>query len=180
MIRTASSADARALAEFAERCFRDAFGAMNVASDMDLHCRRHYGEPIQAQEIAAADRITLLAEEGGGLAGFAQLHRGPAPPSVTGPDPGEIQRFYVARAFHGSGLAASLMQACSAALHAQGARTAWLGVWERNPRAIAFYRRCGFVEVGEQTFVVGTDPQRDLVVACPLAPSPDRPEGRSA
>jgi len=38
-------------------------------------------------------------------------------------------------------------------------------VWERNPRAIAFYRKCGFAEVGTHTFVFGTDRQRDLVLA---------------
>ena len=47
----------------------------------------------------------------------------------------------------------------------------WLGVWERNPRAIAFYRKAGFVEVGSHTFVLGSDPQRDLVLVAPLAAS---------
>ena len=49
------------------------------------------------------------------------------------------------------------------------ADTLWLGVWERNPRAIAFYRKCGFEDAGTQTFVLGTDHQRDLVLARPLA-----------
>jgi ribosomal protein S18 acetylase RimI-like enzyme len=58
----------------------------------------------------------------------------------------------------------------AAAEHAgvAGARTLWLGVWERNPRAIAFYRKCGFTEVGTQTFVLGTDHQRDLVLERPI------------
>jgi diamine N-acetyltransferase len=46
-----------------------------------------------------------------------------------------------------------------------GARTLWLGVWERNPRAIAFYAKCGFTDVGEQAFMVGSDRQRDRVMA---------------
>lgn len=41
----------------------------------------------------------------------------------------------------------------------------WLGVWERNPRAIAFYRKFGFEVIGEHRFVLGRDPQRDLVMA---------------
>jgi len=52
----------------------------------------------------------------------------------------------------------------------------WLGVWEHNPRAIAFYRKWGFEAVGEHVFVVGTDPQRDLVMTrSALAPA-DRPD----
>ena len=45
----------------------------------------------------------------------------------------------------------------------------WLGVWEQNPRAIAFYTKWGFVEVGAQTFRLGSDLQRDLVMARELA-----------
>ena len=40
----------------------------------------------------------------------------------------------------------------------------WLGVWERNPRAIAFYEKCGFRDVGSQLFIVGSDPQTDRVM----------------
>ena len=43
--------------------------------------------------------------------------------------------------------------------------TLWLGVWERNVRAQAFYRKQGFTVVGSQIFRLGSDPQRDLVMA---------------
>jgi ribosomal protein S18 acetylase RimI-like enzyme len=44
----------------------------------------------------------------------------------------------------------------------------WLGVWERNPRAVAFYRKYGFTRVGEHTFMLGADAQTDWVLARPL------------
>ncbi|MDC0707071.1 hypothetical protein POL68_01175 [Stigmatella sp. ncwal1] len=44
----------------------------------------------------------------------------------------------------------------------------WLGVWERNARAQAFYSRWGFTEVGEMRFLLGDDLQRDLVLALAL------------
>jgi len=45
-----------------------------------------------------------------------------------------------------------------------GSDVAWLGVWERNPKAIAFYRKFAFQEVGEHVFQLGNDAQRDLVM----------------
>ena len=51
-------------------------------------------------------------------------------------------------------------------------RFARLGLWEHNPRAIAFYRKAGFAEVGEHAFPLGDDPQRDIVMARPVAGSP--------
>jgi ribosomal protein S18 acetylase RimI-like enzyme len=51
----------------------------------------------------------------------------------------------------------------------RGSDVVWLGVWERNPRAIAFYRKFEFREAGEHVFPVGNDPQRDIVLVRPLA-----------
>jgi ribosomal protein S18 acetylase RimI-like enzyme len=51
----------------------------------------------------------------------------------------------------------------------RGAATLWLGVWERNPRAQAFYRKYGFVDVGAHTFILGSDHQIDRLMARPLA-----------
>jgi diamine N-acetyltransferase len=44
-------------------------------------------------------------------------------------------------------------------------RTLWLGVWEHNARAIAFYTKCGFIDVGEHAFFVGGDEQTDRVMS---------------
>ena len=60
------------------------------------------------------------------------------------------------------------MAAARAAAAAEGARTLWLGVWERNERAIAFYRKCGFRDAGTHVFTLGRDRQRDLVLERPL------------
>ena len=168
-IRTARPGDAGRLAQLAETTFRDTFGAENTAQDMDLHCRVNYGEAIQAAEISRQDMLTLLAEAHGELAGFAQLRWGDAPDCVRGRTPGEIQRLYVARDWHGKGVAQALMQASLEAMRTRGSDVVWLGVWERNARASAFYRKSGFVETGDHVFAVGTDPQRDIVMARTVA-----------
>jgi len=40
----------------------------------------------------------------------------------------------------------------------------WLGVWERNGRAQAFYRKWNFRAVGQHVFQLGSDPQRDILM----------------
>jgi ribosomal protein S18 acetylase RimI-like enzyme len=76
-----------------------------------------------------------------------------------------LWRFYVDFAFHGQGVAQALMTAVEDAARARGASTLWLGVWESNVRAQAFYRKQGFTVVGSQIFILGSDPQRDLIMA---------------
>ncbi len=168
-LRRAQRHDAQPLAAIAEATFRDTFAAMNTTDDMDRHCRNAYGEAIQAEEIASAARVTLLAEHEGRLVGYAQLRWGNPPGCVTARSPGEIQRLYVVGDFHGKGVAQRLMQACLDEMTARGCDVAWLGVWERNPKAIAFYRKFGFREVGEHVFALGGDAQRDIVMARPMA-----------
>jgi ribosomal protein S18 acetylase RimI-like enzyme len=163
-IRHAVAADAAPLAAFGERTFRVTFAADNDARDLDMYLAEAYNAAQQAAEIADPSFLTLIAELAGMMAGFAQLRDGAAPSCVEGPMPVELLRFYVDHAFHGRGIAQSLMNNTYAEARRRGARTLWLGVWERNERAKAFYRKCGFVDVGSHIFVVGSDPQTDRLM----------------
>lgn len=168
LIRPGTIADAAALAEFAATSFREAFGADNRPEDLALHLSRSYGQRQQEAELADPAITTLLAEDEDRLAGYAQLRPGAPPPCVAADGALELWRFYVGRPWQGRGVAQALMSRVVAVARGRGARTVWLGVWERNPRAQAFYRKVGFERVGGQTFLVGTDPQKDHVMALPL------------
>jgi ribosomal protein S18 acetylase RimI-like enzyme len=163
-IRRADPSDAAPLAELADRTFRDAFASGNTEDDLEAYITQMYGEEQQRREILDEDVITLLAEEGSALIAFAQVRRGEAPECVEGPQPVELARFYVDRGWHGRGVAQQLMDAARAAARNLGGQTFWLGVWEHNPRAIAFYAKCGFRDVGSHDFFVGTDLQTDRVM----------------
>src|SRR5687768_9009640 len=138
VIRRATDADAHRLAEFARRTFEETFGADNGATDMALHVAKSFGCEIQLREIRDRGMVTLLAELGPTMAGFAQVRQGGAPACVMGDSPVELLRFYVDRPFHGRGIAPALMRVVERMARELGGRTLWLGVWERNPRAIAF------------------------------------------
>lgn len=166
VIRQAVVADAAQVASFAARTFAEAFAADNTAEDMSAYLAGAYGEAIQRRELSDRDITTLVAEADGTLVAFAMLRRnGPLPECVTLAQPVELWRFYVDRPFHGGGLASTLMTECLEAARQLSGRSIWLSVWQHNPRAIAFYRKCGFIEVGVKDFVLGSDRQTDLVVA---------------
>jgi len=168
MIRTATAADAAVVADLARRTFYDTFAATNDPADMALHLSHAYGVEQQTLEIADRDMTTLLVEEGSDAIAYAQIRAGHLPDCVAGPDPIELWRFYVDRAWHGRGIAQTLMDHVQAVARDRGARTLWLGVWEKNDRARAFYAKCGFADVGEHIFLFGTDPQTDRVMVTSL------------
>jgi len=168
-IRAGAVADAPALAELAASTFRDTFAAENRPEDMALHLASAYGPSQQAKELADPDISTLLVEVDGQLAGYAQLRSGETPVCVIGEAPIELWRFYVAQSWHGRGIAQALMQRVESDAVRRGARTLWLGVWERNDRAKAYYKKTGFTDVGSHVFMVGEDAQTDRILVRPLA-----------
>lgn len=171
-VRRGLPADAPALAALAARTFAETFAAQNDPEHLRVFLEATYGIDQQTQELEDPNLVTLLAQRGDVLVGFAQVRRGPAPPCVTQAHPVELQRFYVDRPAQGTGLAHRLMTAVRETAIELGGEHLWLGVWELNPRAIAFYRKEGFVEVGTTDFYVGPDRQTDRVMVIGLAPSP--------
>jgi ribosomal protein S18 acetylase RimI-like enzyme len=163
-IRRAEPADASELARLAEQTFRDAFASQNAPADIDSHCLLRYGSAQQSREIEDPSMSTLLVEQAGRLIAFGQLRVGTPPSCVAARRATEIQRLYVDQGWHGKGVAQALISTLIAQAMDRGADGLWLGVWERNPRAIAFYEKFGFRAVGEHIFMVGSDPQRDLIM----------------
>jgi ribosomal protein S18 acetylase RimI-like enzyme len=170
-LRRANDRDAPALARFAERIFRETFGADNRPEDVDAHCARSFGETLQRSEIADPAIITLVIEHEGELIAYTQLDWRSAPDCVGGSRPARIHRFYVDSLWHGTGIAQRLMEKIVAIAAEKGADRVWLAVWERNPRGIAFYRKAGFAVGGEQEFVLGSESQRDFVLVRAIDPA---------
>ncbi|AMW06183.1 GNAT family N-acetyltransferase [Gemmatimonas phototrophica] len=167
-IRIASAVDAATLSVFARRVFHDTFAADNDPADMALYLDYAFSESKQRGELADPARVCLLVEHEGVLVAYASVFRGSGNEQVTAGHPVELERFYVDGAWHGRGVAAPLMAAVREVALEWGGDALWLGVWERNPKAIRFYEKQGFERVGAQTFTLGADVQRDAVMRAPL------------
>jgi ribosomal protein S18 acetylase RimI-like enzyme len=180
-IRRARPDDARALAALAARLFRETYLHDVPAADLDAFIAGGFSEAKQAAELADAETVTLLVEQAGESVGYAQVRRRPLPASLrwaTGTDGGasggpgaeaELMRLYLDRGCHGRGVAQRVLGMAVQAAGELGARSLWLGVWERNARAVSFYGKSGFRHVGTQEFRVGGELHHDLVMAADLA-----------
>jgi diamine N-acetyltransferase len=176
-IRQTTIQDAAELSAFAERVFVETFADGNTIDDMTAYARSTFSLEHQLREIADPGAFLLLAyASDGDLAGYSHVMSEPLPSEVADPTPDittvEIRRFYVAKEWQGAGLARQLMDESKHHAAARGARRVWLGVWEHNPRAIAFYRKQGFETIGTHPFLLGGDLQTDLVMAMSLEQIP--------
>jgi diamine N-acetyltransferase len=169
-LRLATEADADAVSAFARSAFDDWYAPLNDPEDMRLHLEDTFSIEKQAAEIARADHWYLLAEEAGRIVGYSLVAEQSPEASVTAVRPAQIKRFYLDRAFHGSGLATRLMEATLERVASRGADVVWLTAWTENPRAVRFYEKSGFTRTGEAVFLLGRSPQIDHVLARGLMP----------
>lgn len=165
VVRRAGLEDAELLAELGARTFSETFAADNTAEDMAAYLATAFSPAQQAAELADPQSTFQIAEVNGAAVGYAMLRSGGVPPpDVTGDQPIELVRLYVSRESLGTGVGAALMRACLSESSSQGHQTLWLGVWEHNFRAQAFYRKWNFQEAGIHVFQLGGDPQTDLLM----------------
>jgi diamine N-acetyltransferase len=160
IIRVATPADAATLAAISLKTFVDTFAPHNTAADMESYTSVAFTEAKQRREIETEGVITLLGEEEGDAIAYAQIRQTPDAPHGDV----ELARFYVDQPHHGRGFAQTLMDEVEKHARALGGTRLWLGVWEHNLRAIAFYRKRGFIQCGAQPFLLGTDLQTDWVM----------------
>jgi GNAT superfamily N-acetyltransferase len=163
-IRPALPEEASALAELGGRLFRASYTEQVPLRDMDVYIASAFTAAAQAAEIGAPGATILVGAEGPDLVAYALLRTAPPPMAHADPDAMEIARFYIEPRLHGTGFASTLMQACLDWARRRGQRNVWLQVWELNRRAIAFYVKEGFTDVGQTTFQVGNILYRDRVM----------------
>jgi diamine N-acetyltransferase len=167
-VRRGRSDDASALAAFAARTFVEAYPEVDEGV-----LRRFAAREMTVEATAAALRdpgvAVHLAFVEDRFAGYATLRRGEPPPPVAARSPVELQRIYVDVPWHGLGVAGLLVATAIEQARTWGGDVLWLGVWERNPRAIRFYEKHGFRPAGSVAFELEGLVQRDLVMARPVA-----------
>ncbi|PZQ24429.1 MAG: N-acetyltransferase [Sphingopyxis macrogoltabida] len=164
-VTVARETDAEALSRFAEASFVDTFGHIYDPADLAAFLSSwNPPDRIRAQ-IADPDwTIAMVRDERGMILGFVKL--GPIdfdlPPGQPSAGATELHQLYVAAAAKGTGVAAALMEWGIAWARAR-ASILYLSVFTENPRAQAFYRRYGFVDVGRNAFRVGNHVDEDRI-----------------
>ncbi len=165
VIRPARPADAAALSALMRRTFLAANGHCSSPENVARFLDEVYTPELQAREIRDPDTFTVIVEQDGQWAGFAQLRWGSTPPpEVTLLPTVELGRIYLDSAFHGRGIAAQLVANLLAAASLRGSRSVWLSVWQEAAQAIRFYQKHGFQIVGSSLFKVGDDVKDDWVM----------------
>lgn len=169
VVRTASTADTDALAHLAEQTFLEAFEAANEPGNIRAYVKQAFSPAQVSKELRESNATFFVAERDAALVAYAKVRASGVPECVGSDRATELQRIYVEQRFVGTGIGRILLDAAIQATRDAGHDVLWLGVWEHNPDAVAFYERFGFETVGTQDFMMGSDQQTDLVMRLVLS-----------
>ncbi|WP_344104678.1 GNAT family N-acetyltransferase [Myceligenerans crystallogenes] len=174
-VRVADLPDVPGLVALGVRTFVDTYAAANDPADVEAQVAATYSEELVGAALRDPSVTYLVVDDDGGrLAGFAKVVVPSHEEGIEADRPAEISQLYVDSGQKGRGIGRALVDAGAAHARGLGCDYLWLGVWERNPPAIAFYERIGLRQVGTHHFQFGSDLQTDLLMGMSLMVSDSR------
>jgi ribosomal protein S18 acetylase RimI-like enzyme len=162
--RKCTADDLPALRELSVRTFSDTFRHLNTPEDFRAYLDKAFNTAQLRGEMSSADSEFYFLYADSALAGYLKLNERGAQTDINDPQSLEIERIYVTKEHQGTGLGGVLMNKALETAKQRDKAYVWLGVWEKNEKAIGFYKNYGFYEMGRHTFVLGSDVQSDLVM----------------
>ena len=163
-IRVATTADLANLRKLAIDAFINAYAVFNKEADMQQYLKENFSEDVLRAELTNPEIVILVAEQENEILGYVKLVPGGSEDLKLN-RPLEIARLYSAVHAIGSGIGKMLVAAVCDFARKNSYDGIWLGVWQKNFRAVNFYQREGFRITGVTDFKLGDDVQDDFVMA---------------
>lgn len=165
-IRLADPEDVELVAQLAADTFALACPSSTPEADIESHITNELNATKFAHDLAVPGVAIYVAYSGDEAIGYAMLRGIQTPPvGIESHRPMEIKQIYVREAHHGNGAANLLFDECIRHARTHDYDAVWLGTNQENNRALSFYRRMGFVEVGTRKFRVNSSVECDYVMA---------------
>ncbi len=167
LIRRAEARDIDSLVELAKTTFTDTYRLLDDPADIEDYVTRHFTPAIFASILQDAVSALLVAKVPAqeSLVGYIHIQHSNAPACVRGPAPMELTRLYLRQEAIGKGYGTLLMQAVIDEAQRSKCQTIWLSVYDRNERAVEFYKRYGFLAVGTKEFYFGGKIYNDPIMS---------------
>ncbi|MEL6809914.1 MAG: GNAT family N-acetyltransferase [Bacteroidota bacterium] len=159
---------AEMLRSLAATTFIATYAAYNTPENMRSYVEQYFNIPRIKKELENPDIQYFMATLEDEVVGYLKLNEGEAQTESHFQDTLEIERIYVTHQHHGKGYGVALLSKAIEVGKIKALKSIWLGVWDQNEKAIAFYERNGFYRDGIHPFVLGDEPQRDYLMKLDL------------
>ncbi len=154
-IRKAGDSDARLISVLAATTFYEAYFEQDTPHDLAAYIGESFDLDVIKTQLSDRDSTFLIVFLDQKAVGYAKLIAGSRDPSIASKRTIELKRIYILERVWRKGVGEKLLERCVEIARQLGNDSIWLGVWERNERAWAFYKKQGFVKTGTLEFPYG-------------------------
>lgn len=163
-IKKCTMEDAHKLQEVSYETFNETFQHQNSPENMTAYLKKAFNLNQLEKELLNSSSQFFFIYFNNEVAGYLKVNNNDAQSENMGDETLEIERIYIKNQFQKHGLGKHLYQKALEIAKQSNKKKIWLGVWEKNENAIAFYKKMGFVQTGAHSFYMGEEEQIDLIM----------------
>jgi len=152
------------LQEISYETFNETFKHQNSPENMNAYLKKAFNLTQLKQELSNINSQFYFVYLNHEVAGYLKVNTNDAQSEDMGEESLEIERIYIRRKFQKHGLGKYLLKKALEIATNENKTKIWLGVWEKNENAIAFYKKMGFVQTGAHSFYMGDEEQTDFIM----------------
>lgn len=163
-VKKVSLIDLLELQHIGKQTFIETFAAENTEENMKKYVEDGFSTEKLTTELLNSDSEFYFATVNNEVVGYLKINSGNTQTEIKDSNSIEIERIYVLKAYHGKKVGQLLYDYALKIAIEKNVNYVWLGVWERNMRAINFYKKNGFEEFDKHIFLLGEDAQTDIMM----------------
>lgn len=156
--------DIASLQKIARLTFIETFAESNTEEDLHKYVADSFNEERITNEVKNPNSLFYIAWDDLEPIGYFKVNFKGAQTELQEQDSLEIERIYVKSEYHGKKVGQLLYNKALEVAQSTDKSSIWLGVWEKNPRAIRFYEKNGFQAFDKHIFKMGDDEQTDILM----------------
>ena len=163
-IKRCSFLDSQILQEVGYQTFNETFKDSNSVDNMNVYLEKAFNIEQVEKELTNTSSQFYFISIDEKVAGYLKVNINDAQSEEMGDESLEIERIYVKKEFQKHGLGKNLLNQAIEIASELNKSKIWLGVWEKNENAIAFYKKMGFDQTGTHSFYMGDEEQIDFIM----------------
>jgi len=163
-IKKCTLEDSRQLQEISYETFNDTFKDQNTPENMKAYLEKAFNLKQLEKELLNVSSQFFFIYFNNEVAGYLKVNMNDAQSEEMDNESLEIERIYIKGEFQKHGLGKYLLNKAIEIAKEHNKKKIWLGVWEKNENAIAFYKKMGFVQTGVHSFYMGDEKQMDFIM----------------
>lgn len=163
-IKKGTLEDLYTLQEISYETFNETFKDQNSSQNMSAYLEKAFNLKQLEKELSNVASQFFFVYFNNEVAGYLKVNTNDAQSEEMGDESLEIERIYIKGEFQKHGLGKYLLNKSIEIAMEHNKKKIWLGVWEKNENAIAFYEKMGFVQTGVHSFYMGDEEQMDFIM----------------